>query len=126
MKSAHDSTNPTLANEAVVRVDTTIYEIDAIFRASYRLTDRCFLRVGRDREVETIVVVTLRPKSQDLDLANVEGEFLNELVDQQIRQRLSRDAGNLRDLIVAEAFAEGNLLDPDRDVGNPSVGPNTA
>ena len=37
---------------------------------------------------------------------------MNELVDQQLRVQLDAEFRDVRTLIVAQAFAEGNLLDP--------------
>jgi len=39
------------------------------------------------------------------------GDFSNELIDQRLRERLEQQFGDVRTLIVAQAFAEGNLLD---------------
>ncbi len=48
-------------------------------------------------------------------------DFKNALLDQQVRQDLSRETSTLRELIVAKAFAEGNFLDdpPVGDAGDP-------
>ena len=52
------------------------------------------------------------------EVAPVIGEFCNELLDQQLRLALSREAGPIREILFAQAFAEGNLLDPQRDEGD--------
>jgi len=101
-----------------IEVDTSLYGLDAIFRASYRFTDRCYIFLARVPEASTLVVVTLMAKQPAAELRPLVGELCNELIDQQIRLALAGEAGPLRDLIVAQAFAEGNLLDEQRDVGD--------
>ncbi len=107
-----------LGSMIAIELDTSLYGLDAIFRAAYRFTDRCYIFLARVPEASTLVVVTLMAKQPAADLRPLVGELCNELIDQQIRLALAREAGPLRDLIVAQAFAEGNLLDEQRDVGD--------
>jgi His-Xaa-Ser system protein HxsD len=102
---------------AVLQLDTTLYEVDAILRACYKYTDRCYLFLAREPEMEHLVNVYFMSKRQP-DLATVLGEFCNELVDQNLRLTLSKEFGPIRELIVAQAFSEGNLLDAQRDEGD--------
>jgi His-Xaa-Ser system protein HxsD len=44
--------------------------------------------------------------------------FTNELGDQQLRNLLENEFGQLRTLIVAQAFSEGNLLNPGRETAD--------
>jgi His-Xaa-Ser system protein HxsD len=45
------------------------------------------------------------------------GDFENALLDAQLRVEISRETSQIRELIVAKAFAEGDLLD-DAPVGD--------
>ena len=102
---------------AVLQVDMTLYELDAILRACYKYTDRCYLFLTREPDTEGLVNIFFMSKRQS-DLPTVVGEFCNELVDQSLRLALSQEFGPIRELIVAQAFSEGNLLDPQRDEGD--------
>ena len=42
---------------------------------------------------------------------------------QQLRVRLETQFGHLRTLMVAQAFSEGNLLDPSQTDGDPQTDP---
>jgi His-Xaa-Ser system protein HxsD len=101
-----------------LEVDSSLYELDAIYRAAYRFTDRCYIFLARIPETPELVSVTLMGKQPAADLRPLVGELCNELIDQQIRLALAREAGPLRELIVAQAFSEGNLLDEQRDHGD--------
>lgn len=102
---------------AVLQVDSTLYELDAILRACYKYTDRCYLFLTRDPGTEGLVNIFFMSKRQS-DLSEVMGDFCNELVDQSLRLALSQEFGPIRELVVAQAFSEGNLLDPQRDEGD--------
>ncbi|HKU51152.1 MAG TPA: His-Xaa-Ser system protein HxsD [Nitrospira sp.] len=100
-----------------LEIDVSIYESSAIFRAAYKFTDRCYIFLARAEEA-SFLIVTFRAKKEGQDLSDLIGLFCNELIDQQIRQELAREAGPVREIIVAQAFAEGNLLDSLRDEGS--------
>jgi His-Xaa-Ser system protein HxsD len=113
IEQASPSTIPSIwltgSGQAILRVDTRIFSIDAILRAAYKFTGLHHIWLEQDME-GTRCVVCVRAKREGTDLSNVVGEFSNELVDQQLRERLERQFGGVRTLIAAQAFAEGNLL----------------
>jgi His-Xaa-Ser system protein HxsD len=100
-----------------VEVDLSLYGMQAVFRACYKLTGRCYVILSRTEEPDWLMV-TLLAKTSEPIAGSLVGELYNELLDQQIRQTLETEMGAVRELIVAQAFAEGNLLDPLRDEGN--------
>jgi His-Xaa-Ser system protein HxsD len=97
-------------------VDLGVFSKEATLRACYKFTDRAYVFLARGDGTE--LIVTLRAKSREQSLSPLAGDFANELVDQQLRQDLEIESGQVRNLIVAQAFAEGNLLDEDRDEGD--------
>jgi His-Xaa-Ser system protein HxsD len=110
-----DSHTPSLWDAdgaAVLCIDKGLFPIDAVLAAGYKFTDRCFVWVETDTRNHERLLVFLRPKSSAAVLSNLAGEFSNELIDQRIRQRLNERFGDVRALIAAQAFAEGELLHP--------------
>ena len=93
----------------VLTVQESVYTLAALFKTCYQFTDRCYLFLKRtpDRSIE--VHITTKDQAADPNL--LVGEFCNELIDQRIRTDISQESGKLRELIVAQAFAEGNLLE---------------
>ena len=102
-------------HRAAIKIDKTIYSIDAVLRAGYKFTDRAFVFLTADDEAPTLLVAALAPKDTTADLEQLAGEFVNELLDQQVRERVELRFGALRTLTVAQAFSEGNLLDADQN-----------
>jgi His-Xaa-Ser system protein HxsD len=117
------SLETTLPAGAAVRFDdgalrlslaTDIYWVDAILRSCYWLTDRCYVHLAPNAEG---VEVTLMAKSGEAnDTRSVAWEFLNSLVDNQLRVSLQRETAAVREMIVAQAFADVDIMD---DRGRP-------
>jgi len=102
-------------NELLLLVDEEVYSREAVLRACYWFTDRCYLFVSRPSPQRLLVSIRAKPGGPSLDA--VGGDFQNALLDHQVRQDIARETSRLRELIVAKAFAEGNLLD-DAPVGD--------
>lgn len=96
--------------EITICVDLRIYTQAALFRVCYLFTDRCYLFL-EPNETLSVVSVHLSGKSLSGDLAGIAGEFANELINQRVREDIARETGPIRELIVAQAFAEADLLD---------------
>lgn len=112
------------ASDAVLELDRTIYSLDAILRSAYKFGDRCqiVLQPEGDRRVRVCVAIRGDPSCADA----LVGELANDLIDQELRGRLEQQFGGVRALIVAQAFAEGNLLDSARDEGDYHADPRGA
>jgi His-Xaa-Ser system protein HxsD len=96
-------------HEAMLTIGTALYGTDAVFQACYTFTDRCFFQLSPgDGDAVTVFV---RRKCEDDDLEDLVGEFANELLNQRIRIDLFRRTHALREMIVAQAFTEADLLD---------------
>jgi His-Xaa-Ser system protein HxsD len=91
-------------------VDTALYTREAVFRACYQFTDRCYLFL-RQAEGEAIAI-EFRKRHPSTVLSDVVGSFANELINQKVRADISRETQTIRELIVAQAFAEADLRDP--------------
>jgi His-Xaa-Ser system protein HxsD len=57
------------------------------------------------------VRVRFASKSSDGALSITAAEFSNELVNQRVRLDIANETRSIRELIVAQAFAEADLLD---------------
>jgi len=102
--------------EITFLVDENIYRRSALLRACYWLTDRCYVFISR--EGENFFGVNLRLKKHSgAELQTIAGEFANSLLDFELRAQIDEETTTVRELIVAKAFAEGNLLD-DQPVGD--------
>src|SRR4051812_38295573 len=94
----------------VVAVNTDLYSREALFRVCYLFTDRCYLFLMQD-EGSPVIQVRFTRKSSDTDLNKMAGEFSNELINQKVRMDIAAETKAIRELIVAQAFTEADLLD---------------
>jgi His-Xaa-Ser system protein HxsD len=85
--------------------------MDALFRVCYAFTDKCYLFLEPKEETPSVINVRFTRKEADHDLAPLAGEFSNALVDQRVRLEISAETKAVRELIVAQAFAEADLID---------------
>ena len=102
-------------SEILLLVDETIYSRVAVLKSCYWFTDRCYIFIYRHDAQHLGVRITAKSGGSRLD-ATV-GEFQNALLDHQLRFEIGRETATLRELIVAKAFAEGNVLE-DPPVGD--------
>jgi His-Xaa-Ser system protein HxsD len=102
----HDSSEHTLS----IFVDTNIYSLEVLFRTCYGFTDRCYLFLEQSDNPQ-IIRVRFASKSLESPLSITAAEFSNELVNQRVRLDVANETRSIRELIVAQAFAETDLLD---------------
>lgn len=96
-------------------VDLSLHSVPAVLRTVYKLSDRAYGFLQRDPDQKDRLWVYLFGRQRDTDLDPVALEFVNELNDQELRLQLEAQFREVRTLIVAQAFSEGNLLTPNDD-----------
>ena len=84
-------------------VSTQFYSRDAILEAMYRFTERCYIDLSP--KGEKTVQVHFIPKHEGIDLNTIAKDFLNELIDQQLRHRIRCETEEIQKTIIKEAFA---------------------
>jgi len=87
-------------NKLVIKIDLSIYDKVAALKTCYVFQDRCHTSL----EPESIFKVTLTPKKESLSLPEIEKEFMDELIDQQIRVENDKLFSDIRKMIVEQAF----------------------
>ncbi len=88
-------------------VDINVYSREALFRACYVFTDRCYLFLMDQPEHN--IIVEFRKKAPSPGLGDLVGAFANELINQRVRADVTRETRKIRELIVAQAFAEADF-----------------
>ena len=98
------------SSSATLTLDESLYCAEAVRRATYWFTDRCFVSLS---ESNGVIAVRLRSKGKTLDLRQVASQLQDSILDAQLRVEIGHETAQIRDLIVAKAFAEGDLLEDD-------------
>src|SRR5882724_9352319 len=108
----HSSSGLFAIHDNVLSIDLneSVYSRDAVLRTAYWFTDRCYLYIARHGF--DVLRVHFKPKGSKKPnavaetLEDIAGEFLNSLLDHQLRRDIESQTGQIRELLVAKAFAE--------------------
>jgi len=87
----------------ILEVDTSFFCKDAILKTSYQFTEQCYFKV--ETVGEGAARVAISPKEPGTDVERIVPEFLNQLIDQELRVRVQQETAEIHRLIVSEAFA---------------------
>lgn len=88
-----------------VKASLVIYAKEAVAAACYKYSGKYFVH---QEQVENKILITLESKEDNVVDVTIAKSFCNELIDQQIRFNVNTQFGNIRDMIVAEAFRPVN------------------
>lgn len=89
-------------NKLFLTVPNDLYEKEAILKASYKFTDKCFINI---EPIGTLTEIYFQSKTENTNLENIALEFGNELIDQQVRLVTGREFKTIREEIVKKAFS---------------------
>lgn len=89
-------------NTLVIEIAELIFKKDAVLLTCHKFMDKYNVQVGK--KADEVITVSLTPKQGDIDANSVGNNFSNELLDQQVRLDIEKSYGNIRDLIVKQAF----------------------
>ena len=88
-----------------IELDLTIYAKSTILKSTYKFTDRAYIYINDNTDSEQFVVY-FTPKN-DLSIEVLSGEFMNELLDQELRSVVLDKTRKVRDVIVTRALLSG-------------------
>lgn len=97
------------ADHANVIIDSSLYELEAINAASYAFTSNYHILATRKSDTSVTVIFELKNKVSKRNITEDIKEFVNAVIDHQVRLQLDRANGKIRDLIVAHAFSPLDL-----------------
>lgn len=95
--------------DVTVHIDPRVYPLSTVKKAAYRFGGRCFVHI--EVAADGGIQVRLAAKSAALPLQTLEGEFRNELLDQDLRESIAVETERVRNLLLAEAFSGLSLTD---------------
>ncbi len=87
---------------------TDIYSVGAILRSCYWLTDRCYVHLAPS--AGNVEVTLLAKAGEENETNSLAWEFLNSLVDNQLRVSIQQETAGVREMIVAQAFADVDVI----------------
>jgi len=91
-----------------ITVDLGLYSQTAILKATYKFTGNYYVRISTVSG--NSIIVTFTSKSSSNLPGNLKDEFLNELLDQRLREQISAETLPVRNLIMAHALSKLDLV----------------
>lgn len=83
----------------MIKVSKCLYSREVLLKTAFSFTDKVYLHLAQD---EDNWIISWKPREkQDIDA----GEFENELIAQSLRETLLKENKDLRQVILARAFA---------------------
>jgi His-Xaa-Ser system protein HxsD len=88
-----------------MRVDATLYPLDALYGASYVFLDRCYVLLDRPSPSETRVTLSWKKgEPPDGALRALAGEFANELLSCAWRSKINQESRAIIEAVTAQAL----------------------
>lgn len=91
-------------NSAIIEVDINIYPLEAIYGASYVFLDRAYIFIDKAKANKIIVYLKGKNKLSAKDQDELQGEFLNELLNYAFRLKLAKENKKSREYMVEQAL----------------------
>lgn len=82
-------------------MDAGLFSDDIIARTAHRYTSHFFVDIGCSGDGHTI---TLTPRREDVETANLEGRFRNDALDERLRERIRDETAELHLSLVQAAL----------------------
>ena len=96
-----------------VSVDPAVFSETAILKTAYWFTDSYYLFIAKDRATGFLRVEFRAKDTGSTDrLKAACGDFWNQLVDFEVRQRVFAETASVRDTLVKKAFFEAKARPP--------------
>jgi len=90
----------------VVNLNAAVYGLHAIKMAAYKLRGRLYILVEQHGNVNEVRLI---PYACCKSIDGLVRDFCNEVLDQELRERVVREMTGIRNLLLAQAFSKTAL-----------------
>jgi His-Xaa-Ser system protein HxsD len=91
-------------------LDLRCYRLSAVQKAGYRLAERCTVILGEPRGEKLPVQLLFKANTSDAEARESMRLFFQELLDQELREKIGEETAPLRALLMAQAFSNTDLI----------------
>lgn len=91
--------------------DTEVFSLETLKKAAYKFADRFSVVIAPVEGRSVRVDLIFSGAKAKVDPAVALADFRTEVLDQDLREIVKREAGPLRNLILAHAFSRTSLVD---------------
>lgn len=99
-------------SKKTLEIDLTVINLNSVKQAAYKFTDLCsFIFEQKNKRLfVTINFLKIMDQNEKEDIVN---KLYNEILDQDLRQIIADETEHVRNLILANAFSNSELIEPD-------------
>jgi His-Xaa-Ser system protein HxsD len=94
-----------------ISLSTSIYSVEAVKKTAYKFADRTSIIINPGPDSTISLVFNFAGKYANNDRKQIIADFFNELLDQDLRERIKKETEPMRNLILAHAFSRTSLAD---------------
>lgn len=107
-----DSDAPFVFRDGEIRatVDVRVYRVTAIQKTAYRMAERCTAVLGSLAEDHLPVTLVFSRPIDERQAREVARLFFQELLDQELREKVGEETRAIRSLLLAHAFSKTDLV----------------
>lgn len=91
-------------NKLCLEINNIIYSKEALIASAYNFSDKAYIYLNEISDDKTAVYFIAKDNNYE-NLEKCALQLCNDLVDQQLRIDLEEKFGNLRDIIIKQAFS---------------------
>lgn len=95
---------------ARLTLDLRTYRLSAVKKAAYRLAGRFTAFLGSPEGETLPITLSFKPGTSEPVALETVRVFLEELLDQELREHIGEEIGPMRTLILAHAFSKTDLI----------------
>ncbi|WP_437580654.1 His-Xaa-Ser system protein HxsD [Sorangium sp. So ce887] len=92
-----------------VIVDLRVYRLAAVQKAAYRMAAKCTAVIGEVHDHSLDVTLAFPPSTGERAACEAARLFFQELLDQELREKVGEETASLRALILAHAFSRARV-----------------
>jgi His-Xaa-Ser system protein HxsD len=102
----------------LLNIDLTVYSLESLLKTAYWYTGKCFLHLQHSSPEHVEVRFRTKP---DMQITNLPEQFMNDLLDQTLRDKLAKETEAFRNLIVAHALSKTCLINSELETEDPFI-----
>lgn len=104
-------------NKTIILINPKLYSLEAVYGAAYAFLDKAYIYLEQGPKAKIQVNLKGKEKLTKKGLEALKGEFLNELLNFSLREKISKSNKKIREYIVARA-----LVSVSQQEGSPERG----
>ncbi len=99
-------------DSAQINIDLSLYSLTAIQKACYKFTAECSIQLVKSQNDMLCIIFNFKSEFTPNLKEKIVHEFTNEILDQHLREIISKETESVRNLILAHAFSKTSLIEP--------------